>query len=322
VETPQGISPILDGYMPKVHDVLVIVVEVPIRYPKAITIENKRGGRVDVSYPDGKNEVIARVEHPVTGIGRFDATGETGVGSINTSHTGVLTVSTAPIASKSKKSSKIETRGGFMIQPSRHAKRADNPRQILVVGPCKAGDSFLEGAAPLFSGYFGLAFDTQSEENSFRVEVRTSKAGWIPVPSIVGKSDDALMHLPGGKGRVTDIRINFPELSSTWVQAQVNKFGYAYQQICRKDAVRNGRVVKGDGLVLALDNSYAGRAAFVRLYVDGNLRGVSNNPPYSFDIDASSLAAGSHVAEISAVDSRGATVKKIVTKFYVDASRG
>ena len=44
-------------------------------------------------YPDGSAEQIASVDRPVQGTGRYDGTTFTGVGAVNTSHGGVLTVS-------------------------------------------------------------------------------------------------------------------------------------------------------------------------------------------------------------------------------------
>ena len=214
-----------DGSPPTEGEVFLIVVSIPVRYPTEITFENRVGGKVEAVYPDGR-ETIAKVERPVTGVGRFDATGYTGIGRINTNHTGVLTISTAPIAKGGKDGSSVETRGGFMIIPSRHAKTILHTPQVMVVGPTSKDVSWLEGSPPLFSGYIGLADD--GDENSFRVDVKTSNAGWMPLPTLIGKRDYALMKLPNGAGEVTHIRLCFPKLSPEWIKAYLEKYSREY----------------------------------------------------------------------------------------------
>ena len=218
---------LVDNGPPAEGDVFIIVVSIPVRYPTEITFENRVGGKVEAVYPDGK-ETIAKVERPVVGVGRFDATGYTGIGRINTNHTGVLTISTAPIAKGEKDGSSVETRGGFMIQPSRHARSSCIDLQVMVVGPVSSGDSWLEGMPPLFSGYIGLADD--GGENRFYVDVKTNISGWMPLPTLIGKRDYALMKLPNGAGEVTNIRLRFPKLSPEWIKAYLEKYSREYLQ--------------------------------------------------------------------------------------------
>ena len=298
--------PIPDGYVPQEHDILVIEVTIPDRYPDAITIENRKGGLVKAVYSDGR-ETIAKVQRPVRGAGRFDATGYTGVGRINTSHTGVLTISTAPIVDGPKDGGPVETRGGFMIQPSRHGKEALEVAQVMIVEP--VSEAWLEGMPPLFSGYFGLFYDPTDETKSFLVEARKEGADWMPLPQLVGVHEDALASF-------THFRIRFPKLTSEWVKAQLAQRNAEYMEICRAKAARDGTLVSGT-LTIQLEGDGLEGTKYVRLYMDGVFRGAINTEPYVFNIDTSVLSKGEHLAEMRAVDAVGATVRQMTKVFFV-----
>lgn len=310
-----------NGYIPQEGDTLVILVQIPSRYPREIILENKAGGLIQAVYPDG-TETIARVERAVRGIGRFDATGYTGVGRINTNHTGVITISTAPIADGAKDGSAGETRGGFMIQPSRHAKTSPEEAQILVAAPVSKDAPWLEGAPPLFSSCIGPAYDPASEENSFRVDIRTSKSDWRRLPPLVGKRDDALTNLPGVGGSVTHIRIAFPKFSEDWIEAQLKACREAYVSSALEQARKKGAMVVSDVLTLVLNAEGLAGVRLVNLYVDGELRGTSNSPPYTFPLSAAKLPAGEHVAELRAVDEHGKVLKRLQRIFIVQGPEG
>ena len=306
-----------DGYMPRAGDTLIIIVAIPARYPKEMLIENKVGGSVSLVYADGE-EKVASVERPVRGIGRFDATGYTGVGCINTNHTGVLTISTAAITDGAKDGSSRETRGGFMIQPSRHAKTNSETNQILVVAPISDGGQWLEGMPPLFSGYVGLAYDPKDEQHSFRVDIRTDKSDWMPMPELLGRRDDALVHLPNGKGTLTGIRLHFPDLSAAWVHSQIVLSSRQYMEKGRAHAVKNGvPIISDDALTLKIDASRLQELGFVNLYVDGEFKGSSNIAPFSFTLDTRSLARGEHVAVIRAIGATGTIMKESAQSFFI-----
>jgi len=309
-------TPMPRRYVPRDGDELVILVCIPARYPKEIVVQNRRGGRVQAVYADGE-ELLGQVERPVTGIGRFDATAYTGVGRINTNHAGVVTISTAPIVPGARDGSSRETRGGFMLQPSRHARAAKEVAQILVVGPASPEAPWLEGTPPLFFGCIGLANDQAHEENSFRVDVRTSNSGWRPLPALVGRSDGALMTLPGGP--VTDIRIRFPVFSAEWIQAEIERGRLSYLNACRARALKSGTIVTGPtvSLELKLTGFDLERVRLTCLYLDGQFRAASNTPGHVFSLNIENWPEGEHVALLRALDAGGEVVKRMKRVFFV-----
>lgn len=298
--------PLPDIYIPRERDVLVIIVTMPERYPEVIAFENRQGGMVKAVYSNG-TESIAKVERPVRGVGRFDATGYTGVGRINTNHTGVLTISTAPIAHGGKDGSSVETRGGFMVQPSRHARLALEVAQVMVVGPISGG--WLEGTPPLFSGYLGLFYDPTDESKSFLVDCKRKDTDWMPLPETVGVHNDALASL-------TDIRIRFPKLTSEWAKSQLAQCHSEYLEACRAKALKTGSVVTGV-LTIEIPGGGLQGVKLVNLYVDGQFRGAINTSPYVFKVDTSAMPKGEHSAELRAVNASGGTVRQITKVFFV-----
>ncbi|MCL6628012.1 MAG: hypothetical protein K6U00_00245 [Armatimonadetes bacterium] len=310
-------KPLPADYVPKDGDLLVISVLIPVRYPREIRIENKVGGLVRVVYSDGE-QTIATVVRPVRGVGRFDATGYTGIGRINTNHTGVITISTAPIARGEKDGSANETRGGFMIQPSRHALLAKGMPQVLVVGPASPEDSSLEGAPPLFSGCIGLAYHPGNEKESFRVDIKATGADdWVPLPPIVGRMDDALFKLPGGLGALADIRIVFPEFAPATIKSEIERCSSQYLQARKTEAQKSGRLFTGSTLSIGLDSQSLGGVSYVCLYVDGAFRGISNDPSTLFSVNTLLLGEGDHLIEVRGFDSSGQATKSVKKSIFV-----
>lgn len=218
-------------YRPLVGDVLVIPVARPERMPRSITLENRSGGKVLADFGDGELYEFARVHNPVEGVGRFDATGFTGVGCINTNHPGVVTVSTAPDHDGKPVFDDPfgETRGGFMIQPARHAEAEASGggpvAQVMVVEPVsRRFAAGIEGTPPLFQGFLGLQFQSRDPSRSFVCQMRVDDGEWEPLVQYVGirpglftsprELERALDRQ--GRGRfvrqgVTAFRILFPE---------------------------------------------------------------------------------------------------------------
>ncbi len=230
IEYSDHLEPLPRTYEPTVGDTIVLIVERPRRHPSALVFETRPGGAVTMEFADGTVERIATVERPVRGVGRFDATGYTGVGCINTNHAGVITISTAPDHNGEPLFDDPfgETRGGFMIQPNRHAENEGKPiEQVMVVGPVRAGAPALEGQPPLFAGYLGLSFQSRDPAAGYTCLMSVDGGPWEPLPEYVGRHE-SLFEAPAltryfrdrGAPRVvrqgvTALRIAFPEQRET-----------------------------------------------------------------------------------------------------------
>ncbi len=171
-------------WSPAPGDVLRIESREPADFPAEIILHNRPGGEVEAVSPDGTRRRIATVVRPVRGVGRFDGTAYTGVGALNSNHGGVVTISTAPNVRPEDEGRPPESRGGFQIIPSMHARTQPVMPQSLVVGPVE-GASGLEGKPPLFSGVLSLG------DGSPAVDILVPGGGWQPLPAVVGKQDDA-----------------------------------------------------------------------------------------------------------------------------------
>jgi len=206
------------GFVPKNGDVLVIIVDRPVRYPKEIVFENRFGGLITLKYLNGDEKVIGTVLRPVLGVGRFIGTQYCDVGRIRANHPGVIDISTSPLG-------KV---GGFQIIPSGHGMSdemitARLLTQWMVVGPPDVKDPSPEGIAPLFKYYLNPVY-TQADIDDpdwdkkalerFLVEVKMKDSdSWQPMPSI-SIDPDLRKPLPAWANdafrNVTAFRILFP----------------------------------------------------------------------------------------------------------------
>lgn len=206
-------GPLPEMYYPERGDRLTVVVERPARYPSEIVFENRFGGFVTITYPDGESRVIGQVLKPFFGTGRFGGSLYTGVGRIRANHTGVLCVSTSPFGEI----------GGFQIIPDNHAMSPEMIyarllTQWMVVGPKSVDEPSTEGVAPLFRYflrpvYYRHTATGQTVEqllDMFIVDVRLAGGEWRPMPSLTGRDDDALKDL-------THVRILFPLDTPAWL---------------------------------------------------------------------------------------------------------
>lgn len=329
-DASRRLSPIPSGYSPMPGDVLVIVVERPARCPEEIVFENRTGGAVTARYADGAVEKIAEVIHPVGGVGRYDGTSYTGPGAINTNHGGVLTISTAPIArGLLQEGDGPERRGGFMIQPSKHAAtQGTAPPQVMVIRPPQLGGEPLEGKPPLFCGCISLAYDPVNERNSYIAQVRIDDGEWRNMPVIVGKADDAfgseyLNRIFAGDGDrskvhtgVTAIRIRFPVYDQAYLAARLKASARRYATASGKSQIVSG-VLTVNARLINHD-----RVMFVAFYIDGDLRCMSNSQPFQYDWDTTTVPDGEHEIEVRALDSAGGVISKTVSRVIVSNGTG
>ena len=313
-----NLSPLPTDYTPHVSDTLVIVVKAPTNPLRQVVFQNVAGGKVTATYADGTQQVVTMVIKPVYGVGRFDGTSYTGVGAINTNHTGVITVSTAPVTTSTLlEGVGPERRGGFQIEPAYHNSQTDEAGapSILVIGsPDKKRTPDQEGTPPLFHGYFNLAWDPADPMHSWRAEIQRGGDTWLSMPSLVGNRADAL-------AGVTAIRLiqDAPE-DAAWRQARVAAAAHAYQTQALA-AVRSGKdeVVRGQK---SINITVADpRTKFIVFYVDGAFKALSNTAPYSFTWDTSDSPDGEYVLEARAEDENTNLLTATRTRVWVDNAR-
>jgi len=217
--------PLTAGYVPACGDVLVIVLARPARYPISAVFENREGGAVSLGYSDGAQELLGWVVKPVQGIGRFLGAMYTGIGRIRASHTGVVDVSTSPVAEL----------GAFQIVPLGHALSPEMGNawrltQWMIVGPLREDSQLWDGLSPMFSQYLRpdyLPDDLYAADwrnrllSRFLVEVDTG-TGWRAVPAL-RLSPDPAAPLPAwaetALGPAKRVRILFPLAERRSVQS-------------------------------------------------------------------------------------------------------
>lgn len=297
------LEPLPEDYIPKRGDVFVIKVEHPDNAPQWIEFQNRAGGSVLAYFDNGRKMEIARVTRPVRGVGRYDGTTYTGPGAINTNHAGVITISTAPqMPSETKEGGVPETRGGFMIQPNRHAQeQGETSPQVMVISPVEESTSRLEGSPPLFRNYINLYYYPESLECSYRAQVRIDDGDWEEIPCLAGKIDNAfeafaLQDYFAKTGRprivkrgVTALRILFADLDTSLLKKDLAKEAEGYTARSTQENTQ-----KFSGVVSVAPARFQKRFCLVNLYVDGRLVYTTNEWPYRFTWDTRSVPNGWH----------------------------
>lgn len=306
VERKGALLPLPEDYTPLEGEALVIIVARPDKAVSEIVFENKPSGKVVVTYPDGTSEQIASVARPVKGTGRYDGTTFTGVGAVNTSHGGVLTISTAPAClPMTVEGGPQETRGGFMVQPYFHAKdQGDESPQVMVIGPRDSKRPRMEGTPPLFFGGINLSRYYGHPENSYRAQVRIDDGSWEDVPQIIGKADDSLTapylrSYFAAKGNprsvvqgVTAVRLLFARFDSDLLARDLAQEVEDYTK-----RVTGVAVVKGV-TQLAPPATQIHPDCLISFYLDGNLALMSTSDPCTWKWDTRTASNGLHEIRI------------------------
>ncbi|MGO8671467.1 MAG: hypothetical protein ACLQVD_08920 [Capsulimonadaceae bacterium] len=303
------------NYHPAVGDILTIIVKRPANPLVEVDFPNVKNMPVLAKYSDGTIRTLTTVLKPVYGIGRYDGTSYTGVGAINTSHTGVLTISTAPVTeSQLLEGVGPERRGGFQITPSYHNTQSDEAwaASVMVLGRKHMETEVdLEGTPPLFLGYFDLGWMPDDPDHSWRAQVQYGKPVWQPMPQVIGTNNDAMR-------RVTAIRVVRSSYGDrAWIAARLNEDVYGYHLRRLADA-RAGRMPVDRGSVTVSAGPLDPRTRFVAYYVDGALRGITNAPPFRFIWDTNDSADGDHSVEVRQEDGDNGTVVSHQTTVWVD----
>ena len=301
LEKQHRLAPLPEDYTPAVGDVFVIIVNRPGDQISSVEFQNKKQGSVVAKYANGKQETIACVIKPVLGIGRYDGTTYTGVGAVNTNHSGVLTISNAPVCEPAiQEGGTQETRGGFMIQPAFHAaQQGEQSPQVMIVGPASLASQTpqIEGTAPLFAGSINLTRYENSPQHSFRAEIRVDDGDWQAMPGIVGRFDDAFSpaRLSSFLNRkitagVTAIRLLFPEYDAALLANDLKQEASDY-------AKRVSGIRKITGTTSIRPEKPAAEKTMLEFYLDGYLVLTSNNNR-EWQWDTTKSSNGLHEIEI------------------------
>ena len=312
-------------------EVLVILVRIPAHRLREVVIENRLGGNVTVTVAGQEPRVISHVVKPVQGIGRFDGTSYTGVGRINTAHTGVITVSTAPMNTRLPEGQGKERRGGFQISPVWHNGRTEEhgaPMMLLLGALSENGKPAprrreLEGTAPLFLEHIGLFGDSAS------VDCQIDGGAWEPLPAVLGVRLDAFtpeglteIWKQAGQTRtatqgVTAFRIQLPQPTQEQMKVVLEATLTRYRQL-RLVAAKTSRISVVSGMVTINPTlTDPTRVAFIRLSVDGAIKALKNFAPFVITWDTTRLADGEYYIEVDAMDSSGAVLASTPRRVFV-----
>jgi len=191
----------------------VLEISVPARAdcPYYVDIENRLEGQVSVVWPD-RTEVVAKVVHPVTGVGGFEGSQFQDTGRLRANHPGVVCFSTTPAGEM----------GGFQIIPLVHAKSEfmrmswTEPEWMILEPVIPERSS--PGREPLFSGFLVPGPNPRDGaeavwEKIVRIPylmVRIDGGDWVPLPEVRERDNGPGCILR----RVTHLRIVYPFLLS------------------------------------------------------------------------------------------------------------
>lgn len=321
----QRLLPLPRSFRPRGEgETLVIVVQRPRAALVEVVFENRAGGAVTGRFSDGTTREITRVVQPVKGVGRFDGTAYTGVGRINTAHSGVVTVSTAPVDAALPEGEGKERRGGFQISPAWHNARTEEAGapMVMTLGTPGPRRRELEGNPPLFRDMIPLA-----NGEGARVDVAIDGGAWEPMPSLVGAKLDAftgpgltrVWKARGGKRAatrgVTAFRLHIPLLTPGRSRAAATTAAAQYQT-ARLAAARAGRLPLVTGtLTINANPTNAAGVVFVRFSVEGAAKGFTNRAPFTLSWDTTRVPNGEYLVEAEAIDGNGrvlATTRRLV----------
>jgi hypothetical protein len=309
-------TPLKIGYVPHVGDTLTIIVKRPANPLTQVVFQNKTGGDVTATYADGTTQVITHVVKPVLGTGRFDGTSYTGVGALNTNHCGVITVSTAPVSTSTLlEGTGPERRGGFQIEPAYHNSQSTEAGAPMILDVGIPGHKFQmdqEGKPPLFFGYFNLAWDPQDTQHSWVAELQYGdKTPWKPMIESIGLHPDSL------KG-VTAIRLTCAATSDEpWLVAQAQNAEQHYRDNAEQWAVAGKTPLqRGEITIKASDRGKS--VSVVAFYVDGIMKGMTNQMPFEFTWNTATSPDGEYTIEARSEDASGDVLSSTSHMVWID----
>jgi len=306
------------NYKPKSGDILDIIVRRPAKPLIEVDFQNVKHGKVTAKYADGTVQQVTTVLKPVYGVGRYDGTSYTGVGAINTNHTGVITVSTAPVSTSPLfEGTGDERRGGFQIMPSYHNSQSQEawaPSAMVLGTKGKENQPDLEGTPPLFMGHFDLSWLPGDPAHSWRAEVEYSgKQEWASMPKLIGSHSDALRKVTANRL----VRSSYGD--KKWLTARIENDASAYHAQ-RLAMAKSGKIAVKRGRFNVDAGSVDPRTKFVAFFIDGGFRNLTNTQPYSYTWDTNDSVDGEHVIEIVDEDENNENLRTRVVHVWIDNS--
>lgn len=322
VQLEQGglTTPLPVNYSPKPGDRLVVLIPPPATAEApSIVIENKVGGEVVLSTPGGVPRVLAKVKHPLLGIGRYAGTEKGGSGCVLSWMPSMVLVSTAS-GKRSAEDPKREERGGFVIQPAEQAQPASAPQgnahpasQILI-------EALGEGASklpvsPFFAQPAPLSSGDPYDAAPTRVEVRIDGGAWEPMPDLRGvvDEDQLVRALVEATGRKRTIHTGITHLRIL--------FGTPTEDVLARRIRLAATPLAGDpqrGIVTITANVMGGGVEFVKFFLNGKLMQITNRAPFAWKWDTTSVPNGEHLIEIQGLDGKLAVVSTNMARVRVD----
>jgi hypothetical protein len=320
-----GFSPLPVNYSPQIGDQLEIIARRPENPLRQINFENQTGGSVTATFADGSSTVVTHVAKPVEGIGRFDGCSYTGTGAINTNHTCVITISTAPISTSTLlEGSGEERRGGFQIVPSYHntqTEEAGSP-QTMILGTPKSQVPEIEGTPPLFFGYIGLAYDPADLEHSWRCQIRKSDSSvWEEMPVMIGNDPQCIKKLGIAEFRILH-NSGCEDLS--WLDHRIDLCEKAFESRRELAAISGSEaIVRGTARIIpkSLAPNLHVEVAYVQYFIENRLVGITNTSPYEWSWNTSSISDGEYAIDTKLYTTDGSMISADRSLYWVDNSQ-
>jgi hypothetical protein len=334
IEAESGrLLPLPPGFQPTGRgDVLVIPVLSPKNPLVQVIFQNHGGGDVIGTFADGTSRRLTQVIQPVSGIGRFDGTSYTGVGRLNTAHTGVITVSTAPIDDAIPEGQGRERRGGFQIEPAWHNAQTEEAGAPMVMALGTFGTPRhrdLEGRPPLFRDMVSLGESQGNADTSALVEMSVDDGPWEPLPAATGYVADLFTAAgltrywqANGQTRtaahgVTAFRLTLPHRDPVEAAQTATVIADAFDRQEFASAEAGSMPIVQGTLYVNANPANAAGVSMARLSVEGQVRGFSNVAPFTLNWDTRVVPDGEYLVEAEALNEDGAVLSATRERVYV-----
>ena len=184
---------------------------------------------------------------------------------------------------------------------------------ILVVGiPGQKFTLSQEGRPPLFSGYLNLAWDPQAPQHSWITQIqRGDGTPWLPMLESIGLHTNVM-------AGVTAIKISRDDpADDAWIAQEAQESASHYFQQAKQQA-EEGKTPLVHGTITIKASDKNPKTYVVAFYVDGNLMGLTNQPPFQFHWNTSTSPDGEYTIEARSEDSNGDSLSWNSTMVWVN----